>query len=192
MHVKQEKEKDIIKAAAKVFSENGFHKAKMQTIADTANVGKGTIYEYFKSKNHLFEEMIKYFIISYIDSLQNLIDKSTNLKETLVEIAKFHGEFIRIHIDMWNNLMSNSVDLSENMTKEICSIKEYLLNTVSQLIKKYKDKDEIRNNIDEKVFVMSLFGTLNFFYAEGIGVEKRELENIDPIPVIDMLINGIK
>lgn len=192
MTAKTNKEKEILIAAAKVFSEKGFHKAKMQTIADSANVGKGTLYEYFNSKNHLFEEMIKLFIITYIETLEGEIEKSNTLEETLYNIANLHGKFIHTHIDMWNNLMNNSLDISDNMKKEICKIKEYLLNTVSKSIQEYKDKGEIRNDIDERIFIMSLFGTLNIFYAEKIKMEKRELDNIDPTPVIDILINGIK
>lgn len=191
MDIKKVKEKEIIEAAGKVFSEYGFHKAKMQNIADVANVGKGTIYEYFSSKNQLFEEMIKYFIISYISSLEDVINESDNLEDTLIQIANFHGLFIRKHIDMWNNLMGNQVDVSDDMKKEICAIREKLLNTVSRLIRKYKDKGDIRN-IDEKAFVISLFGSLNLFYAEGIGMEKKKIDDIDPKPLIDILINGIK
>ncbi|MGO1369424.1 TetR/AcrR family transcriptional regulator [Senegalia sp. (in: firmicutes)] len=191
MDIKNGKEKEIIEASGKVFSEYGFHGAKMQKIADVANVGKGTIYEYFSSKNQLFEEMIKYFIISYIDSLEDVINESDNLEDTLLEITKFHGLFIRKHIDMWNNLMGNQVDISDDMKKEICAIREKLLNTVSRLIRKYKDKGDIRN-IDEKAFVISLFGSLNLFYAEGIGMEKKKIDDIDPKPLIDILINGIK
>ncbi|MGO3168813.1 hypothetical protein, partial [Senegalia sp. (in: firmicutes)] len=122
---------------------------------------------------------------------EDVINESDNLEDTLLEITKFHGLFIRKHIDMWNNLMGNQVDISDDMKKEICAIREKLLNTVSRLIRKYKDKGDIRN-IDEKAFVISLFGSLNLFYAEGIGMEKKKIDDIDPKPLIDILINGIK
>ncbi|WP_353963340.1 helix-turn-helix domain-containing protein [Tepidibacillus marianensis] len=41
-------------AAIDVFSEYGFEKAKMDLIAEKANVAKGTIYYHFKSKEEIF------------------------------------------------------------------------------------------------------------------------------------------
>ncbi|MBG0764226.1 MAG: TetR/AcrR family transcriptional regulator, partial [Tissierellales bacterium] len=48
MKFKNEKEKEIVKAAYEIFQINGYHNAKMKTIADKAGIGKGTLYEYFK------------------------------------------------------------------------------------------------------------------------------------------------
>ncbi|MFM8439647.1 MAG: TetR/AcrR family transcriptional regulator, partial [Candidatus Kapaibacterium sp.] len=44
----------LVRAAVTVFSQKGFHAAKMQEIADAAGVGKGTMYEYFDTKDELF------------------------------------------------------------------------------------------------------------------------------------------
>jgi len=45
---------DIVHAAIKVFSRKGFRQAQMDEIAREARVSKGTLYNYFKSKAHLF------------------------------------------------------------------------------------------------------------------------------------------
>ena len=57
------KERDIIRAAIKVFAKNGFHKAKVATIAEKAKIGTGSVYLYFDSKvdilNKIFENLWK-------------------------------------------------------------------------------------------------------------------------------------
>ena len=47
---KDDIQKEILKAAEKVFLENGFPKASMREIAQEAQVGLSNIYNYFKSK----------------------------------------------------------------------------------------------------------------------------------------------
>ena len=47
------KEQDIIGAAIKVFGKKGFDGAKMHHIADTAGVGIGTVYLYFRNKEKI-------------------------------------------------------------------------------------------------------------------------------------------
>ncbi len=45
---------DILDAAVQLFARRGFAVADMQELADTAGVGKGTLYRYFPSKDELF------------------------------------------------------------------------------------------------------------------------------------------
>ena len=44
----------ILDAASLIFSKEGFAKANTDEIAKAANLGKGTIYRYFKNKRTLF------------------------------------------------------------------------------------------------------------------------------------------
>ena len=57
MDEKQERRDNILEAAALVFSEKGYHQARVEEIAVQAGIGKGTVYEYFASKLELFQEM---------------------------------------------------------------------------------------------------------------------------------------
>ncbi|MCB1172224.1 MAG: TetR/AcrR family transcriptional regulator [Leptospiraceae bacterium] len=50
---KQQKKQAILMAAATVFAQNGYHASRMQQIASAAGIGKGTVYEYYKSKDEL-------------------------------------------------------------------------------------------------------------------------------------------
>ena len=51
---KEAKKTQIIIAATQVFSKLGVAKTKMIDIAQAAGIGKGTIYEYFRSKEEIF------------------------------------------------------------------------------------------------------------------------------------------
>jgi len=45
---------EILDTAATIFAQQGYHDTEMQLIADALEVGKGTIYRYFPSKEDLF------------------------------------------------------------------------------------------------------------------------------------------
>ena len=45
----------ILNAALKLFAEQGFHAAPMSQIAETADIGVGTIYRYYKNKEELID-----------------------------------------------------------------------------------------------------------------------------------------
>jgi len=49
-----DKRNQIIKAGVKVFARDGLEKGKIADIAKVAGIGKGTVYEYFRSKDEIF------------------------------------------------------------------------------------------------------------------------------------------
>lgn len=51
---KTQRRNQIVQAAATVFSKTGFIQSTISEIAGTAGIGKGTVYEYFRSKDELF------------------------------------------------------------------------------------------------------------------------------------------
>jgi AcrR family transcriptional regulator len=52
--IKTRRQEEILDAAAKLFAEQGYADASTQTLADVLQVGKGTIYRYFRTKRDLF------------------------------------------------------------------------------------------------------------------------------------------
>ncbi|MGZ3535399.1 MAG: TetR/AcrR family transcriptional regulator [Thermodesulfobacteriota bacterium] len=57
MMKKQDKRSDIIGAALDLIVERGFHGTSMAMVAEKADVGAGTIYHYFESKEALIKEL---------------------------------------------------------------------------------------------------------------------------------------
>lgn len=59
---KQNKKSLIIEAAARVFANRGYNSTLIAEIATEAGIGKGTIYEYFPSKEDLFFAVFEWFV----------------------------------------------------------------------------------------------------------------------------------
>src|SRR5205807_6866797 len=48
----------ILSVAARLFAKQRFHEARMEDIAAAAEVGKGTLYRYFKDKEELYTALL--------------------------------------------------------------------------------------------------------------------------------------
>lgn len=72
-----ERQQDILLAATKVFSEQGVQAADMQTVADLAGVGKGTVYRYFENKQQLFIRSIEL----HLDRLRDSVDAASDAQQ---------------------------------------------------------------------------------------------------------------
>ena len=59
---REAKKKGIIEAAARVFARRGYSGTVMADIAEESGIGKGTLYEYFKSKEALFFAVFEWYL----------------------------------------------------------------------------------------------------------------------------------
>ena len=56
------RKQDIIQAASRVFAKKGYASTRIIEVAEAASVGKGTIYEYFRSKEALFFAVFEFMM----------------------------------------------------------------------------------------------------------------------------------
>ncbi|HHV94231.1 MAG TPA: TetR/AcrR family transcriptional regulator [Firmicutes bacterium] len=94
--ITQDKRQDILDAAEKVFSANGFTAAKMDEIAELAGVAKGTLYLYFENKQDLFVSLLEDRIWEYVATLTKKLEDVCSVHCFLETLAKVRGQlFIR-------------------------------------------------------------------------------------------------
>jgi len=69
---KEARPSEILDAATRVFLERGFAATRLEDVARTAGVAKGTLYLYFSSKEQLFEEVAKSALASHVSAIAEL------------------------------------------------------------------------------------------------------------------------
>jgi AcrR family transcriptional regulator len=106
---KKEKRERILEAAISVFAKKGTAKAKAADIAESAQIGKGTIYEYFKSKEELTAAAFDYVIKKAENTVALRLSTIKDPWEKLVAYLRvwkdiLQGEFkdyMEIMLDFW-------------------------------------------------------------------------------------------
>lgn len=105
---KEAKRQLLIHAAIQMFAQKGFHEAKMQDIADFAAVGKGTLYEYFETKEELFLAVYDSWIDEYEADMTRQsekglepVSKASALIDTTVEFYEKHADHAAILLEFW-------------------------------------------------------------------------------------------
>ncbi len=105
---KAAKRQEILQAAIRVFAERGVGKTKMADIARRAEIGKGTIYEYFSSKEDIFQEAMHLFMgileKCVVESMRGAKDPREKIRRLvwgMVESSIAQIEYIQITLDFW-------------------------------------------------------------------------------------------
>lgn len=79
--VSVDRKKQILDAAAKSFSLFGYKATTMDQVAKLANVGKGTIYNFFKNKENLFHEIVSSLIAEMKEAAEQSFDEEDSFVE---------------------------------------------------------------------------------------------------------------
>jgi AcrR family transcriptional regulator len=106
---KEQKKAEILKVAMQVFARNGVIKTKMIDIAEAAGIGKGTIYEYFSSKEEIFTEAynqtfsaMESSLLEAVESIDDPVEKLDRMVElSLQHIIAENADFIGVMMDFW-------------------------------------------------------------------------------------------
>lgn len=78
----------ILDVAEKVFLEDGFGAASMSTIAARVGGSKGTLYNYFKSKDELFEAYVQRRCIWQQDEIYGVEPQGEDVADTLTRLGR--------------------------------------------------------------------------------------------------------
>lgn len=93
---KSKKRDDILSATLKLTADKGIHGFSTGDIAREADVGMGTIYNYFESKDilltALFDELKGKFVNIIISNYDLKIDPYTNFKKIVFVLVKYYIE----------------------------------------------------------------------------------------------------
>lgn len=76
-------EEKILEAAEAVFHEKGYDGARMQEIADQAQINKGLLHYYFKSKDLLFDAIFSMALRRMVSNVGNILALEVPLEEKL-------------------------------------------------------------------------------------------------------------
>lgn len=188
--MREEKQTDIINAAIRVFSEHGFDGAKMEYIAKEAGIGKGTVYEYFESKERLFDEMLKSSVEKFRLGLKESMDKGATVEERLLNCSRYGTEFMNKHMDILQIAMQVSM-LSKEIRAQLIAERAVIFQHYIEMVKVAKAKGEFRVDLDEELATFCIMGTLDEFSKQKVFCDRRPLDIIDHQAIVDVMLKGL-
>lgn len=94
---KEERRRSLIQAAREVFFENGFHHATVDSVAERAEVSKGTVYLYFESKEALLAGLLLEGLEDLVAELEQAYSATEHVPadEQLAALAGAYLAFFR-------------------------------------------------------------------------------------------------
>ena len=93
--IKEEVRAHIVEVARRIFTRYGFRKTTMEKIASTSQMGKSSIYYYFKSKEEIFRAVVEFEAVMLKERLNRIISKKKAPPERLKAYILFRLHHVR-------------------------------------------------------------------------------------------------
>ena len=190
---KQDKRKDqILHAALSVDIKNGYERSRMDDVVQEAQLSKGAIYWYYKSKKDMYLDLVNFWVIRYSATINHLVEKDRSAPDQLKDLFNYFIDqyetdpdpFIAL-TEFWS-IAQKDLDFGKKLQKVYSQFLEVL-----EYIVKKGVKEGYFKNVDARITAMSIMlnvESINWFTLfEPHGVSARDYMQT----ISDFILSGL-
>jgi len=154
----------LLIAAKSLFSERGFDATTIDEITEKADLGKGTFYYHFGTKDHLIRELVGEVMGNLGDTIRQECHQSSDLNELLDNIIKAHMTFFD---NRWEDFVlyfqgSSEMILNdgyEGLDKPFLNYQKHIEDLIDDMIESHLPKSTLRR------IACAITGFISGFYS---------------------------
>jgi AcrR family transcriptional regulator len=177
---RQETGEKLFVAAMELFSRKGFAQTKVEDITEAADVGKGTFFNYFPSKEHV----LGYFVSKQHGTLQRHLRRArtgeTGSEKVLAALAR---DLIRVpgkSPQMARSLilaLFGNIEVREYMAREMCAGRML----IEEIMRLGQERGELQGEIPPaelaRIFQQTLMGTVLLWALDQESSLEKQLDS---------------
>ena len=182
----------ILRAATRVFAQNGFFQSQVADVARVAGVAAGTVYLYFKGKDDLLVSIFERSMSEVIAEGRAAVDGIADPAERLRRIAHLHlGRLGRDkHLAVVFQVeLRQSVKFMERFSATF--LQDYL-KLIRDAIADGQETGTFRKDISATTATKIFFGALDEMATNWVLSHRKYDLGIEADAVVDLFINGVK
>lgn len=188
---KAAKRQQLVEAAVAVFSAKGFQGSTMADVATQADVAKGTLYQYFDSKEDLFYacfEWLDQLTLSQADAAMQANDSARDKLLTLARVsvvtARQYIQFFPLTLEVWAAASSGAA--RERFAAGLRTMYLGYRRLIEVIIRQGQTSGEFRADVNVPAVAAMLTGSvdgmlLQYWFDRSIDVEAFVLGFLDAV-----------
>ena len=172
-----ERKMNIIKVAARLFSEKGYHDATLEDIAKNLKYTKGSIYYYINSKQELLFQCHELAMDMLINRMEEILATDWPLEVKLKEGIKAHIEMVVGEMSLVTVALGQEFELQEDYRQIIVGKRDQYERYFRRLIDEGIEKGLFRP-LPSKMALFIIMGAVNWiprWYSEKGRMSKEEI-----------------
>lgn len=160
--------KHIMREAASEFARLGFDQANINTIAERAGIGKGTIYLYFANKRELFLEMLRHIAQAQLGVIRSALATQGSLQQRLERLFRAFAHLASEESDDFNVYMSALYGVNRAFQDEATKLLRDYIAVIALVLEESRARGEIRCKDVEATALMVLSLTESYVLSARV------------------------
>ena len=160
----------ILRAALDLFAQKGFAETTVEDITNAADVGKGTFFNYFPSKDHVLVAFGEMQLARFRSAVEEARKTNEPLPEFYRSLATLMTAEPSRNPDLIRALLQAFIS-NTDVRRAMMDLQTRVLELHAEMIKLGQERGEIRNDLPPaevgQVFRQLIFGTLLFWSLYG-------------------------
>ena len=194
----------ILTSAIEVFTDKGKYGARMQEIADKAEINKAMLHYYFTDKDTLYEKSFEYIFTNLFLRVADTIDKEGTFLDKIGKFVDIYIDFIAENIEITRIILRDMADggqVFQKVMKKLTQQENFFIPLkLKYIIDKAKKNGEIRD-VDTVQTIISIIGmSIIYFIGKPVmdviwNLKPEEQESFIKARkegIIDFIVHGLK
>ena len=170
----------LVQAATEVFAEKGYASTRVADIAERAGIGKGTVYEYFTSKEELLFAVFESINMDISTRMDAALAAGGSTEEQLHKLLRLGAEVISEQVDLQPVILdfwaaSRGKDFEEKYRRAVVASYTFFRNLISDFIRDGQNRGEFTTSVDAEALAITVVATV-----DGLGIQLFFDRSIDP------------
>ncbi|MEQ2525445.1 TetR/AcrR family transcriptional regulator [Bacillaceae bacterium CLA-AA-H227] len=155
------KKEEILRSAAAIFAEKGYHGTTMEEVAAKLLMTKGSMYYYFKNKDDLLFHCHQMIMDKSIVTMEEIFNSPLTWTEKLTNAIKAHVQLATSEKSMFMVMDKPNQHFTDEYLQEILASRTKYAQYFDQILLEGIRSKEFQN-IDVKMVRMIILGALNW------------------------------
>jgi AcrR family transcriptional regulator len=176
---KADKEKRILEAATRLFREQGYDHARMEHIADMAEVSVGTLYNYYENKGDILMATVNMEVTEVLDAGDAIVeDPPADVEQAVNRLVDQYYDHSLFYLskEMWRAAMAISIQQPDTpLSKAYTELDQRLSAQMVRLIETLQARRLVCVSVSARTVGEVLFNNLNMMFIEFVKDEQQPL-----------------
>ncbi|MDQ0471212.1 TetR/AcrR family transcriptional regulator [Labrys wisconsinensis] len=179
---KADRSRRILEAATSLFREAGYEAARIEDIAERAEVSVGTFYNYYENKGDILVAVVSMEVEEVLEAGRAIVEAPPpSVAEALKTLIEQYYDHSLVYLSkaMWRAAMAMSIQQPESpFSRRYTDLDQRLCEQVSSLIRKLQLRGAVMPGIDAEAVGQMLFNNLNAMFTEFVKQEAMTLDGL--------------
>jgi AcrR family transcriptional regulator len=156
--IAQEKRRQLLEAAVRVFARKGYHASRVGDIAEEAGVAHGLLYHYFESKEQVLDTIFRETWSELLATVHSVEESGQPAREQLRQVAAILLRAWRRDPDLVRVLV-REVARSPQVQRQVGELGEALA-AIERIVRRGQEEGSLRGDLDARLVSWIFYGAL--------------------------------